>query len=109
MAEKPKDSRRVAGGTRESMGRERQASAAGTEEPRPKAEGLLEEVLRRENLMEGLKRVRSNRGAPGVDGMTVEGLTPHLKEHWPRIREELLGETYVPQPIRRVEIPPTGR
>jgi len=82
----------------------------GTEEPRPKAEGLLEEVLRRENLMEALKRVRSNRGAPGVDGMTVEALTPYLKEHWPRIREELLGETYVPQLIRRVEIPkPDGK
>jgi RNA-directed DNA polymerase len=110
MAEKPEDSRRAAGGTRESTGRERQASAVGTEEPRPKAEGLLEEVLRRENLMEALKRVRSNRGAPGVDGMTVEALSSYLKEHWPRIREELLGETYVPQPIRRVEIPkPDGK
>ena len=65
MAKKPKDSRRAAGGTRESTGRERQASAVGTENARPKAEGLLEEVLRRENLMEALKRVRSNRGAPG--------------------------------------------
>jgi len=110
MAEKPKDSRRAAGGTRERKGWERQASAVGTEEPRPKAEGLLEEVLRRENLKEALKRVRSNRGAPGVDGMTVEALTPYLKGHWPRIREELLGETYVPQPIRRVEIPkPDGK
>jgi len=110
MAEKPKDSRRVAGGTRESKGWERQASAVGTEEPRPKAEGLLEEVLRRENLMEALKRVRSNRGAPGVDGITVEALSPYLKEHWPRIREELFGETYVPQSIRRVEIPkPDGK
>ena len=110
MAEKPKDSRRVAGGTRERKGWERQASAVGTEEPRPKAEGLLEEVLRRENLMEALKRVRSNRGAPGIDGMTVEALTPHLKENWPRIREELLNETYAPQPIRRVEIPkPDGK
>ena len=110
MAEKPKDSRRVAGGTRERKGWERQASAVGTEEPRPKAEDLLEEVLRRENLMQALKRVRSNRGAPGVDGMTVDALTPHLKGNWPRIREELLNETYVPQPIRRVEIPkPDGK
>ena len=110
MAEKPKDSRRVAGGTRERKGWERQASAVGTEEPRPKAEGLLEEVLRRENLMEALKRVRSNRGAPGVDGMTVDDLTLFLKREWTRIREELLGETYVPQPIRRVEIPkPDGK
>jgi len=110
MAEKPKDSRRIAGGTRESTGRERQASAVGTEEPRPKAEGLLEEVLRRENLKEALKRVRSNRGAPGIDGMTVDDLTPYLKENWPRIREALLGEAYVPQPVRRVEIPkPDGK
>ncbi|MGB3399239.1 MAG: group II intron reverse transcriptase/maturase [Candidatus Deferrimicrobiaceae bacterium] len=105
MAEKPKDSRRVAGGTRERKGWERQASAVGTEEPRPKAEGLLEEVLRRENLRKALKRVRSNGGAPGADGMTVEALSPYLKEHWTRIREELLGGTYVPQPIRGVEIP----
>jgi len=82
----------------------------GTEEPRPKAEGLLEEVLRHENLMEALKRVRSNRGAPGIDGMTIEALAPHLKENWTRIREELLGETYIPPPIRRVEIPkPDGK
>jgi hypothetical protein len=58
MAEKPKDSRKVTGGTREGTERERQASAVGTEESRPKAEGLLEEVLRRENLMEALERVR---------------------------------------------------
>jgi RNA-directed DNA polymerase len=105
MAERPKDSRRVAGGTRERKGWERQASAAGTEETRPKAEGLLKEVLRRENLLEALKRVRSNRGAPGVDGMTVEALSPYLKGEWPRIREELLGGTYVPSPVRQVTIP----
>src|SRR3990170_6006389 len=110
MAEKPKDSRRVAGGTRERKGWERQASAAGTGNTRPKAEGLLEEVLRRENLKQALARVRSNKGAPGVDGMTVDDLTPHLKENWPRIREELLGGTYMPQPVRQVAIPkPDGK
>jgi RNA-directed DNA polymerase len=110
MAEKPKDSRRVAGGTRESKGWERQASTAGTETARPKAEGVLEEVLRRENLMKALKRVRSNGGAPGVDGITVDSLTPYLKAEWPRIREALLGGTYIPQPVRRVEIPkPDGK
>jgi len=110
MAEKPKDSRKVAGGTCGGTERERQASAAGTEEPRPKAEGLLKEVLRRENLKVALKRVRSNRGAPGIDGMTVDALTPYLQGEWPRIREELLGGTYVPQPVRRVMIPkPDGK
>jgi len=110
MAEKPKDSRKVAGGTREKKGRERQASAAGKGNTRPKAEGLLEEVLRRENLKQALARVRSNRGAPGVDGMTVDDLTPHLKENWPRIREEFLGGTYTPQAVRRIAIPkPDGK
>jgi len=110
MAEKPKDSRRVAGGTRERKGWERQASAAGTEKTRPKVEDLLEEVLRRENLMKALARVRSNGGAPGIDGMTVEALTPYLKENWPRIREKLLGGTYRPAPVRRVTIPkPDGK
>src|SRR4030067_941061 len=45
------------------------------------------------------------RGAPGVDGMTVEALSPYLKGEWPRIREELLGGTYVPSPVRQVTIP----
>jgi RNA-directed DNA polymerase len=70
----------------------------------------MEEVLRRENLFEALRRVRSNQGAPGVDGMTVEVLVPYLKENWPRIREELLQGTYKPAPVRRVEIPkPEGK
>lgn len=105
MAEKPKDSRKAAGGTCGGTERERQASAAGTENTRPKAEGLLEEVLRRENLKQALARVRSNKGTPGVDGMTVEDLTPYLRENWPRLREELLGGTYVPCPVRQVTIP----
>jgi RNA-directed DNA polymerase len=89
MAERPEDSRRVAGGTRKSTERERQASAAENGKTQPKAEDLLEEVLRRENLVKALHRVRSNQGAPGVDGMTVEALVPYLKDNWPRIREQL--------------------
>jgi RNA-directed DNA polymerase len=105
MVEKPEDSRRVAVGSRESKGRERQASAVGAENTRPKAEGVMKEVLRRENLIEALKRVRLNQGAPGVDGMTVEALGPYLKENWTRIREELQSGVYVPSPVRRVDIP----
>ena len=65
MAEMPEDSRRVAGGTRKSTERERQASAAEKENTQPEATILMEEVVRRENLLEALKRVRSNQGAPG--------------------------------------------
>ncbi len=110
MAERPEDSRKSAGGTGRDSGRERQASAAGEGKTRPKAMELTEEVLRRENLFEALRRVRSNQGAPGVDGMTVEALVPYLKENWPSIREELLQGTYKPAPVRRVEIPkPEGK
>jgi RNA-directed DNA polymerase len=71
---------------------------------------LMEEVLGRENLMAAHARVVKNGGAPGVDGMNIEELWGHCQKHWARIREELLGGTYVPQPIRRVEIPkPDGK
>src|SRR6516164_1797535 len=66
---------------------------------------LMEEVCERENLKTALRQVRANKGSPGVDGMTVVGLTDHLKQHWPAIREQLLNGTYEPQPVRRVEIP----
>src|SRR6266536_87163 len=57
------------------------------------------------NLKEALRRVKSNQGSPGIDGMTVAALTDYLKQHWPNIREQLLNGTYEPQPVRRVEIP----
>ena len=57
---------------------------------------LMEEVVRRENLLFALKKVRANKGSPGIDGMTVEELPDFLKKHWPRIREELLGGDYTP-------------
>jgi len=49
-------------------------------------EWLMEEVCERENLKKALKRVRSNRGSPGVDGMTVDELAGYLKEHWTTLR-----------------------
>lgn len=109
-AEKPEDSRKAADGIRENTARERQASAAAEENAPPGTTKLLEEVLRRENLITALRRVQSNKGAPGADGMTVEALTPFLKTNWPRIREELLSGTYIPAPVLRVEIPkPDGK
>jgi len=69
---------------------------------------LMERVLERENLRRALRQVRRNQGAPGIDGMTVDGLVAHLKRNWPAIRFSLLEGTYKPQPVRRVEIPKAG-
>jgi RNA-directed DNA polymerase len=56
-------------------------------------EQLMEEVCDRGNLVRAWKRVRSNKGSPGVDGMTIESAKAHLREHWPDIRSRLLSET----------------
>ncbi len=66
---------------------------------------LMESVVERNNMINALKRVRKNKGAPGVDGMTVDDLTVYLNDNWERIREELLEGAYIPSPVRRVEIP----
>ena len=70
---------------------------------------LMEQVVERENLIRAWKRVRANKGSPGIDGMTVDDLTGYLKENWPRIRGELLRGEYRPQPVKEVMIPkPNG-
>src|SRR6266481_4996111 len=71
-------------------------------------EQLMEEVCDRGNLERAWKRVRSNKGSPGVDGMTIEDAKGYLREHWPSIRSHLLSGTYQPQPVKRVEIPKAG-
>jgi RNA-directed DNA polymerase len=65
---------------------------------------MMEEIVERENLKVALRRVRANKGAPGVDAMTVNQLGDYLKQHWPAIREQLLNGTYRPKPVKRVEI-----
>ena len=75
------------------------------ESPANNDEQLMEAVCERENCLRVYKRVKSNKGSPGIDGMTVEELPGYLKEHWPAIREQLLCGTYKPQPVKRVEIP----
>jgi len=69
---------------------------------------LMETVVERENMTAALRRVQKNGGAPGVDGMTVDELLPYLRTHWPRIKKELLEGTYLPSPVRPVEIPKPG-
>ena len=53
-------------------------------------EQLMEEVCDRENLVRAWKRVRRNKGSPGVDGMTIDDARDYLREHWPSIRSHLL-------------------
>ena len=85
-----------------------EASSAGSGDERPGTTGLMEMACERRNLLAALKRVRQNAGSPGIDGMTVEALSDHLRVHWPRLREELLAGRYQPQPVRRVAIPKPG-
>jgi len=74
-----------------------------TESP-ARAEQLMEEVCERENCPQALRRVKANKGSPGIDGMRVEELPGYLKQHWPGLRDQLLSGTYQAQPVRRVEI-----
>ena len=80
-------------------------------EPRPTAcSSLMARVLDRDNLVRALKQVKRNKGAPGIDGLTVDAFPDYLKHYWASIRTQLLAGTYRPKPVRRVEIPkPDGR
>ena len=77
--------------------------------PRLEAEdtgpGLLGTVLARANMQQAMKRVRSNRGAAGIDGLGIDETVQRLVWEWPSLREQLLRGTYRPQPVRRVMIP----
>jgi RNA-directed DNA polymerase len=71
---------------------------------------MIEQILAPENLRRAWQRVKSNAGAPGIDGMTVEEFPAFSREHWPRIRSALMDGTYRPAPVRRVFIPkPDGQ
>jgi len=70
--------------------------------------GLMEAAVTPQNLRAALKRVRRNKGSPGVDGMTVEELPDFLRENWPTIREQLLTGRYQPKAVRRKAIPKSG-
>jgi RNA-directed DNA polymerase len=94
------------GEARSAAARESEARTAKACLERPAVAGpSMEAVLERENLKTALAQVKRNKGAAGIDGMSVDALPAYLKEHWPTIRAQLLDGTYKPQPVRRVEIP----
>ncbi len=69
---------------------------------------LMEQLCRHENLRRAYQRVKANRGAPGVDGMTIEELGPWLAAHETELVKALLEGTYRPQALRNVEIDKPG-
>ena len=109
-AETPGPPRKAGGGTAEDTGLVRQACAAPDEHAEDETLLLMERVVHRQNMLAAHRRVVRNRGAAGVDGMTVDDLWGYCRGHWARIREQMLNGTYQPQPVRSVEIPkPAGK
>ncbi len=72
------------------------------------AEKLLELVVESSNVGAALRRVKKNKGSPGIDGMKVDELPAYLAKHWPQVREDLLTGRYQPQAVRRHGIPKKG-
>ena len=78
------------------------------EQPDPN-ENLLEQVLSRDNVQKAWKRVEANKGAPGIDNMSIDDFPESVRVQWDSIRDSLMAGTYQPFPVKRVEIPkPTG-
>ncbi len=72
---------------------------------KPEALRLMEAAVARSNMLCAYERVVKNKGAPGVDGLTVAAFKPWLQAHWPRVRQGLLAGEYLPSAVRKVEIP----
>lgn len=71
----------------------------------PQEKTMMEQILAPDNLAAAWKRVKANKGAPGIDGMTIEAFPAFCREHWPRICEAIREGTYSPASVRRVFIP----
>lgn len=85
-----------------------EARPAGRDERDSGRASLLTQALGRDNLRKAWQRVERNGGSAGIDGRSVAATKEYLREHWPRIREELQNGTYRPSPVRRVAIPKAG-
>ena len=88
--------------------RSEEAPMAKQTNERPGASELMEKVLARRNLRIALRRVKKNKGSPGIDGMTVDELPAYLREHWPAIREQLLTGRYQPSAVKEQQIAKSG-
>jgi RNA-directed DNA polymerase len=93
------------GGETPSSQRRGEPRPATNETERSGTDHLMEEVVESRNVEEALKRVRRNKGSPGIDGMTVDELGRHLARQWASLREQLLAGTYQPSPVKRQQIP----
>ena len=93
------------GEARTALRRGTESLMAGGVTESPATERMMEEVCEAGNLGKALQQVRANKGAPGVDGMTVEKLAEYFTRHEAELRGQLLDGSYRPQPVRRVEIP----
>jgi len=80
-------------------------SRGGGKNGTPQEQTMIKEILDPENLAKAWKRVKANKGAPGIDGMTVEAFPAFAREHWPRIARALMEGNYRPAPVRRVWTP----
>ncbi|MDA8083105.1 MAG: group II intron reverse transcriptase/maturase, partial [Nitrospiraceae bacterium] len=74
-------------------------------EDRPLDPVTMEDVVQKDNILSAWKQVRANKGAPGIDGITIEEFSTYAHENWKGIKAALLDGTYKPTPVKRVEIP----
>jgi RNA-directed DNA polymerase len=105
--EKPRHDASGDGGTGTATTEEPQASAA-FDQARALTECLMEQVVERDNLNRAYRRVKANKGAPGVDGMTIRDLRDWIAAHKEELIASLLDGSYRPQTVRGVEIPKPG-
>jgi RNA-directed DNA polymerase len=82
-----------------------ETDTAGGAEPKSKRDWLMSQVVERGNMQRAYSQVMRNRGAPGIDGMRCEDLKGWLKANWPQVKKALLDGAYLPQAVRRVDIP----
>lgn len=82
-----------------------EAGTADGAQSKSERDGLMSQVVERGNMQRAYSQVLRNRGAPGIDGMRCEDLLAWLKVNWPRVKKALLDGTYLPQAVRRVDIP----